>query len=130
MTNLACRELQIDNMKLNQAATSSLVRALQHGVKSLRMGYGGRVRLRIQTLLEYGGTGRCGKMECRYDTWGIYKEEMKTWAETVNWDAIMDPSWEEMDMNGYIMLMIRRRPRTPPPPRRRPRPRGIRRYEY
>ena len=69
-------------MYLDQAATSSLVQVLHHGVEKLGLGYPGRVRLHIQTLLEYDGRGRCGRVRCYDDT---YKDQMKTWAERVNW---------------------------------------------
>ena len=81
-SSLSCRWLLIYNMELDQAATSSLVRALQHGVEKL--GLYGRVRLHIQTLLEYDGRGRCGDVRGWSDR-DTYKEEMKTWAHRVNW---------------------------------------------
>ena len=37
LSSLTCSELWIDSMELDQAATSSLVRALQHGVEKLRL---------------------------------------------------------------------------------------------
>ena len=73
-------------MELDQAATSSLVRALQHGVEELVLGRG--VRLHIQTLLEWDGRGRCGEVTCYHDTRDTYRKEMKTWAARVNWDWV------------------------------------------
>ena len=84
LSSLSCAELQISNMEL-QAATSSLVWGLQHGVAELRLG--GRVRLHIQTLLEWDGRGRCGEVTCWHDTRDTYKEEMRTWAARVNWNV-------------------------------------------
>ena len=55
-------------MELDQAATRSLVRALQH--------------LNIQDV-----RGRCGQVTCFDETWNIYKEDLKTWAAIVNWDV-------------------------------------------
>ena len=74
-------------MELDQAATSSLVRALQQGVE--RLDLDGGVRLHIQTLLEWDGKGRCSHIRCYddTDTWDTYMEEMKTWADRVNWDV-------------------------------------------
>ena len=83
LSNLTCTELVIFNMELDQAATSSLVRALQHGVKELRLWWGARVH--VQTLLEYDGRGRCGEVECYGETWDTCMEEIKTWAARVNW---------------------------------------------
>ena len=71
-------------MTLNQAATGSLVQALQHGVETMELV---GVRLHLQTLMEYDGRGRCGEMTCDYYTWDwdTYRKEMKTWAARVNW---------------------------------------------
>ena len=94
VSSLTCTWLQISNMELDQAATSSLVRALQHGVEKLRLWRG--VRLHIQTLLEWGGRGRCGRVECRGDTRDTYKEELMTWAARVNWGVTEESYWIEI----------------------------------
>ena len=83
-------------MELDQAATSSLVRGLQHGVEKLNLGYSGRVRLDLQTLMEYDGRGRCGQVTCYRDTGVTYKEEMRTWAARVNWDISEGENWMDM----------------------------------
>ena len=57
VTSLTCTALWIEDMELDQAATSSLVRALQHGVQELTLAWG--VRLHTQTLVEYDWQGRC-----------------------------------------------------------------------
>ena len=85
VSSLSCTELEISDMELDQAATSSLVRALQYGVKDLGLSYG--VRLHIQTMLEWDGRGRCGQVRCSGDTRYTYREEMKTWAARVNWSV-------------------------------------------
>ena len=71
-------------MELDQAVTSSLVRALQLGVEKLNLGYSGRVRLHLQTLMEYDGRGRCGEMTCFPDT---ADTEIKAWSARVNWSV-------------------------------------------
>ena len=83
MTSLHCVGLKLNNMEVDQAATSSLVLALQHGVAELRLWWGARVH--VQTLLEYEGRGRCGEVECCGETWDTCMEEIKTWAARVNW---------------------------------------------
>ena len=80
LSSLTCRQLLMTNMELDQAATSSLVRGLQQGVEKLVLHR--RVRLHIQTLLEYDGKEGCGEVEYRGDT---YLQEMKTWARRVKW---------------------------------------------
>ena len=85
VTSLHCVGLKLNNMEVDQAATSSLVLALQHGVAELRLWWGARVH--VQTLLEYDGRGRCGELECYGETWDTCMEDMKTWAARVNWDV-------------------------------------------
>ena len=88
---------------LDQAATNSLVRALQHGVEELQLGcYSGRVRLHTQTLVQYDGRGRCGEvswhrdhhcaslhghsMESPWSVHGVWiQPEIQTWAARIGW---------------------------------------------
>ena len=91
LSSLSCPGLEISNMELDQAATSSLVRGLQHGVERLELWSG--VRLYIQTLVEWDGRGRCGQVECHDDTCDTYQEEMKTWAARVNWSVKEGCGW-------------------------------------
>ena len=85
VSRLTCTWLRISNTDLDQAATSSLVHGLQHGVAELKLD--GKVRLHIQTLLEYDGRGQCDEVECSGHAWYTYKEEMKTWADRVGWSV-------------------------------------------
>ena len=86
LSSLTCIKLWIDNMELNQTATRGLVQGLQHGVETLVLG-GGAVTLHIQTLVEYDGRGECGEVVCYGNTVATYREEIKTWAERINWDV-------------------------------------------
>ena len=86
LSSITCTDLWIYNMKLDQAATSSLVLALQHGVKRLVL-WGG-VRLHIQTLVEYDGRGRCDEVKCWGNTAAPYREEITTLAKRINWRVI------------------------------------------
>ena len=86
LSSLNCRQLLIDNMELNKTATSGLVRGLQHGVEKLVLG--SEVRLHIQILVEYDGRGKCGEVGCSSNyTEVFYLENMKIWAERINWDV-------------------------------------------
>ena len=93
LSSLSCTRLLIENMELDQAATSSLVRGLQHGVEKLVLGFHGRVRLHIQTLLEWDGRGRCGEVVCWDDTRDTYRRKMETWAARVNWSVSKESSY-------------------------------------
>ena len=57
VTSLTCTALWIEDMELDQAATSSLVLCLQHSVQELTLAWG--VRLHTQTLVEYDWQGQC-----------------------------------------------------------------------
>ena len=87
LSSLTCIKLWIDNMELNQTATRGLVRGLQHGVKKLWLGYYGAVTLDIQSLVEYDGRGRGDLVGCYGNTAATYRENIKTWAERINWDV-------------------------------------------
>ena len=100
LPSLTCRFLQMESMKLGQAATSSLVRALQRGVQEELYLYR-RVRLHIKTLLKYDGRGRCGGMKFYDDTRRIYLQKMKTWAARVGWD-VEDKPWGGEGKHNYI----------------------------
>ena len=80
-------------MELDQAATSSLVRALQHGVEKLVLQSG--VSLHIQTVVEYDGRGRCDEVYW-HDTRDTDREKMKTWAARVY--------WTKKDYGTYIFM--------------------------
>ena len=97
LSSLTCTALWIEDMELDQAATSSLVRALQHGVKELRLWWGARVH--VQTLLEYDGRARCGEVECYGETWDTCMEEIKTWAARVNWGV--KEAYRHIEMKRY-----------------------------
>ena len=91
LSSLSCTRLVINNTELDQAATSSLVQGLQHGVEKLVLQSG--VRLHIQTMVEYDGRGRCGQLQCHGDAWDTYKKMMKTWSARVGWDVKKKNDW-------------------------------------
>ena len=87
--------LDMYDMELDQAATSSLVLGLQRGVKRLLLCAGARVHL--HTLLSYDGNGRCVWVRCWGDTADTYREGMRVWAIQVNW------GFEELGIWGIQM---------------------------
>ena len=100
VTSLHNTGLQIDNMELDQAATSSLARALQHGVTWLTLGYNGPVRLHVPTLADYDGRGRCGGLTMYWDDSAAgesggdtYQHPMKVWALSVDWSVEAQFHW-------------------------------------
>ena len=87
--------LNMFDVELDQAATSSLVLCLQRGVAELVLGAGARVHL--HTLLSYDGNGRCVWVRCWGDTADTYREGMRVWAIQVNW------GFEELGIWGIQM---------------------------
>ena len=83
VSSLACTELRMSNMDLDQTTTSGLVLGLQNGVASLNLHDG--ARLHIQRLMEYDGRGWCGELVCWDNTRDAYQQEVKTWADRINW---------------------------------------------
>ena len=89
VTSLHCVGLTLNNMGVDQAATSSLVQCMRHGVKRLYLGLpmlgSDKVRLDIETLLEYDGRGRCEEVVCYFATLKTYGDQLSTWAARVDW---------------------------------------------
>ena len=96
-------QIDIDNMELDQAATRSLVWALQHGVPWLTLGYNGPVRLHVPTLADYDGRGRCGVLTMYWDDpaagesgGDTYQHSMQVWALSVDWSLEAGVHWAVM----------------------------------
>ena len=92
LLSLNCTELSICGMELDQAATRSLVRGLQHGVQAVHLR--DDVRLHLETLLEYDGKGRCNYLVCYDSTREVYRDQLRTWADWVDWSVEVDDGFE------------------------------------
>ena len=49
-----------------------------------------KVTLDIRDLMEYSGRGKCREVECFRDTADRYKEQLRTWATSRNWEVTRD----------------------------------------
>ena len=47
----------------------------------------GEVSLDIGTLTQYSGQGRCRVVECFDDTADTFREEVRSWAQRINWSV-------------------------------------------
>ena len=92
LLSLNCTELSICDMELDQAATRSLVRGLQHGVKKVHLQ--DDARLHLETLLEYDGKGRCNYLVCYDSTREVYRDQLRAWAIRVDWGMGLDDGFE------------------------------------
>ena len=46
--------------------------------------------LDIRILMEYSGQGKCRVVECYTHTADRYREQLRTWATSKNWEVISD----------------------------------------
>ena len=83
LTSLNIRELWLEDVELDEAATRGLLRALQHGVRRLVLV--GSVTLHLPTLMMYDGKGKCHYLSCQDTSRSTFLPQ--TWAEGVGWDG-------------------------------------------
>ena len=48
------------------------------------------VTMDIRDLMEYSGQGKCSKVKCHRDTADRYKDQLRTWATSRNWEVTVD----------------------------------------
>ena len=75
--------LRFINQSLGSEETRALVRAMEAGVKVVRMG--AEVTLDIGVLMEYSGQGKCWNVVCYGDTAARYRDNLRRWATSRNW---------------------------------------------
>ena len=81
--------LNITRQNLDSEETQALVQAMETGVKIVRLYK--EVTLDIRDLMEYSGQGKCRGLEVyREDTAARYKEQLRTWATSRNWEVTQD----------------------------------------
>ena len=88
LDSVNCKWLEIRHQSLGSEETQALVRAIESGVEELRL-YG-MVTLDIRGLMEYNGQGKCWEVACYTDTADRYKEQLRTWARSRNWEVTHD----------------------------------------
>ena len=59
-------------------------------VEDVVLGELGGMSLDIRALTQYSGQGKCEWVRCYYDTARKYMEELRSWAEKINWKVILD----------------------------------------
>ena len=85
LNSVKCERLYISNHSLSSEETGALVRAMETRVEKVRLGIGGDVSLDIRALTQYSGQGKCQWVQCDYETADKYREEVRSWAEKINW---------------------------------------------
>ena len=86
--SVKCKQLHINNQTLSTEGTRALMLAMETGVEMVRLGSrGGEVILDIKTLIQYGGKGKCLRVDNDNDR---YRVELRSWAEKINWSVTLD----------------------------------------
>ena len=103
LSNVNSCWLSIYNTTLGVEETEALVKRMEapgdgFGL-TLKMGV--EVVIDIKTLTEYSGDGQCRDVRCSDDTATRYKEELRTWAESKQWEVVQCDSFE---CCGAIMI--------------------------
>ena len=82
--------LLIRSQSLVSEETRALVRAMETGVNIVRLYR--EVTLDIRDLMEYSGHGKCREVVCyrARDTADRYREQLRTWATSKNWEMTCD----------------------------------------
>ena len=89
LDSVKCGELKIWSQSLDSEETQALVRAMESGVEEVKLFWEVSL-LEIRVLMEYSGQGRCRRVECNFDPAEGYREQLKTWAKSRNWDVNRD----------------------------------------
>ena len=80
--------LNIYSQSLGSEETQALVQAMESHVELVKLYRG--VTLDIRVLMEYSGQERCKKVMCESDTARKYREQLRTWTLSRNWEVTDD----------------------------------------
>ena len=106
LDSLQCIRLLMNRQTLSSEETRALVRAMESRVEHVWLGYGGyvvvvrgsgEVSLDIRVLTQYSGQGECRRVRCEDVAATRYREEMRSWAQRINWRV-------EKDLDNVIVI--------------------------
>ena len=86
LDSLQCKDLSIAEQSLSTEETQALVRAMETGVENVMLGTHD-VTLDIEALAKYSGHGRCRALYCMDDNAARYKEDLRIWNQSINWEV-------------------------------------------
>ena len=90
LNSVKCEWLYISRQSLSSEETMALVRTMESHVERVVLGGWGEVILDISALTQYSGQGKCWYVVCWDDTADRYREEVRSWAEKINWKVTLD----------------------------------------
>ena len=88
-------KLVIADQSLGSEETRALVRDMESRVEVVVLGVWNEMSLDIGALTQYNGQGRCSDVRFWDDTRDKYGEEVRSWAQRINWKAITE-TWREI----------------------------------
>ena len=90
LESVKSEKLSISSQSLDSEETQALVRSMESGVEWVWLYVG--VTLDIRDLMEYSGHGKCREVVCyrARDTADRYREKLRTWDTSKNWEMICD----------------------------------------
>ena len=103
LDNIKCRQCGIYDQSLNREESLALVRVMESRVERVELGFDGIMLCRgdlsldIQALTQYSGEGRCWSVEYFCVGADRYREEVRSWAQSINWDVTQDDSYTMLE---------------------------------
>ena len=98
--------LSISRQTLSCEETRALLRAMDSRVELVCLGEEGELSLDMTALTQYSGQGKCGQMECYEDTADRYREEVRSWAQRINWYTSNSCSFNVI--SGKVLVKVQR----------------------
>ena len=86
LDSVRSKKMEISRQSLDSEETQALVRAMQSRVEEVVLSY--EVTLDIRSLMEYSGQGKCRVVRCYNDTAPRFREKLRTWATSKNWENV------------------------------------------
>ena len=97
LDSVKSRRLDISRQSLGSEETQALVQAMESGVEEVELDE--EVKLDIRDLMKYNGQGKCREVRCYSDTADRYREQLRIWAKSRNWEVTHDVGCFSIERN-------------------------------
>ena len=97
LDSVKSKELDISRQSLGSEETQALVQAMESGVEEVELDE--EVKLDIRDLMKYNGQGKCREVRCYSDTADRYREQLRIWAKSRNWEVTHDVGCFSIERN-------------------------------
>ena len=88
LDSVKSQHLSLKLQSLSREDTQALVRAMETCVEGVDLVE--KVTLDIRILTEYSGQGKCKEVTCNDGTADRYRDQLRTWAMSRNWEVTVD----------------------------------------